>query len=140
MIFTITSICAVACTLLFVYSGEIAYTNDLQTIESLMIDPALWIKNNTSKDAIIAVHDIGAMGYWGERKIIDLAGLINPEIIPIIRDEDNLQKFIIKNGSDYLVVFKDWYKKLGAGNQLVADFSLTNSDSIEIVEIRKIEP
>ncbi|MBA4374726.1 MAG: hypothetical protein C0401_00945, partial [Anaerolinea sp.] len=64
------------CSLIFVSSGEKAYIKDLQTIDQLMVQPALWIKNNTNQTSVIAAHDIGALGYYSDRKIIDLAGLI----------------------------------------------------------------
>ena len=43
--------------------------------------------HNTPPDALIAAHDIGAVGYFGQRRLLDLAGLVSPEVIPFIRDE-----------------------------------------------------
>jgi hypothetical protein len=44
-----------------------------------------WLKDNTPADAIVFTPDIGAIGYYSERKICDAAGLISPELLSYIR-------------------------------------------------------
>lgn len=126
------------CSLIFAVSGKLALINDVKTIDQLMVKPALWIKDNTPEDALIAVHDIGAMGYFGERKIIDLAGLIQPELIPIIRDEQAIREYLEQSGADYLVVFQDWYPSFGDFGKVVSEFKLDTPTTSEIVEIREL--
>lgn len=127
-----------ACSLAFVVLGEKALITDNQTIDRLMVQPALWVKDNTKPDALIAVHDIGAMGYFGERKIIDLAGLIQPELIPIIRDEQGIKEYLIRLNADYLVVFKDWYQDLAQFGEVEKAFTLVTATGSEVVEVRKL--
>lgn len=133
------SICLAACSILFAVIGEKALINDINTINRLFVDPALWVNNNTEKDSIIGVHDIGAMGYFGERKILDLAGLIQPEVIPIIRDEPQIKEFLVKEKADYLVIFKDWYNSFENFGTLIESFDLPTENRIETVEIRKLD-
>ncbi|MEI8131548.1 MAG: hypothetical protein WCG34_03880, partial [Leptolinea sp.] len=71
-------------TVVFLWLGRITYQKDVAIIETEMVQTAAWIKQNTPPDSRIAAHDIGALGYFANRKIIDLAGLVNPEVIPII--------------------------------------------------------
>ena len=52
-----------------------------------------WINTNTPKDSIIAVHEIGAIGYYCNRRIIDTAGLVTPEIIPFMKGENGKTVF-----------------------------------------------
>jgi hypothetical protein len=40
---------------------------------------AEWLRNNTPPDAIVAVHDVGMMRYWGERNTLDMVGLTTPD-------------------------------------------------------------
>lgn len=122
------------CSLVFTISGEKALINDIHSIDRLMVEPALWINENTKQDAVIAVHDIGAMGYFGERKIIDLAGLIQPDLIPIIRDEQAIMKYLIQSKADYLVVFEDWYPGLADFGGIEKSFNLI----AETVQIKKL--
>jgi len=45
-----------------------------------------WLAANTPPDAVVAAHDIGALGYASERRILDLAGLVSPEILRLGRE------------------------------------------------------
>lgn len=40
----------------------------------------LWLKNNTQPQAVVAVSDVGAVGYFSERRILDMFGLVDPHI------------------------------------------------------------
>lgn len=92
--------------------GARAYSQDVSIIESEMVVSSRWIAAHTAPGAIIAAHDIGALGYFGGHPILDLAGLISPEVIPILRDEDSLARYINRSGADYLMTFPGWYPKL----------------------------
>lgn len=95
----------------FVIGGK-AYSDNVRLIESEMVKCAQWINQNTPQESLIAAHDIGALGYFGNRRIIDLAGLISPEIIPIMRNEAELSTKLDQMGADYLMTFPSWYKTL----------------------------
>ena len=89
--------------------GAQAYARDVAVIESEMVSIAHWLNLNTPEDAVIAVHDIGAIGYFGNRDLVDLAGLISPDVIPFIRDEEQLGRYLDSQNASYLVTFPDWY-------------------------------
>jgi hypothetical protein len=95
--------------------GAGAYSRDVAIIESEMVATARWIEGNTPSDAVVAAHDIGAIGYFADRELIDLAGLVSPEVIPIIRDELALAKHLDETGAEYLVTFPGWYPALTDG-------------------------
>lgn len=105
--------------LLFFFIGSFQYTNDIGIINTEMVAAGKWIAQNTGEDALIAAHDIGALGYFGGRRLVDLAGLISPEVIPFIRDEQKLANFLEEQGADYLVTFPGWYETLEEGKQEV---------------------
>jgi arabinofuranosyltransferase len=42
----------------------------------------VWVKNHSPSGAGFAIKDIGYMGYYSQRKVLDLAGLVSPESIP----------------------------------------------------------
>lgn len=130
--------------LVFLISGIRAYANDVAVIESEMVDTARWIQINTEPGALLAVHDIGAVGYFSERNFVDLAGLVSPEVIPFIRDEARLAEYLDTEQVDYLVAFPDWYRKLTQGkavvHQTTSGFSPTQGGTNMTVyrwEIRK---
>jgi len=43
-----------------------------------------WCRDNTPPGTAIAIADIGAFGYYSERRVIDLAGLVSPELLPLV--------------------------------------------------------
>jgi len=103
----------------FLGVGAQAYARDVQIIESEMVAAALWVNAHTPPGALIAAHDIGALGYFGGRPILDLAGLASPEVIPFIRDEARLGEWLRASGAQYLVTFPGWYP--GLTGALAAD-------------------
>lgn len=104
--------------LAFTAIGAQAYGRDVRFIESEMVATARWLDSQTSPQALIAAHDIGAIGYFTQRPLIDLAGLITPEVIPIIRNEAALFDFINSRQADYLVTFPSWYPELTRNSKL----------------------
>ena len=92
--------------------GARAYANDVAVIESEMVHMAKWVNENTPEEALIAAHDIGALGYFGAREIVDLAGLVSPDVILFIRDEGALAEYLDSQGADFLLTLQGWYPKL----------------------------
>ena len=94
----------------FIAARQNAY--DVYWIESEMVVTAQWIEQNVLPDALLAVHDIGALGYFVPNPILDLAGLITPEVVPFIRDEDRLAEYLVAKSADYVIVFASDYPNL----------------------------
>jgi hypothetical protein len=92
--------------------GGRAYAQDVAIIESEMVSAARWVASNTEPQALVAAHDIGALGYFGGRRVLDLAGLVSPEVIGILRDEAALAELLDRRQADYLVSFPGWYPQL----------------------------
>ncbi len=114
--------------------GAYTYANDVAFIESEMVESAQWAAQNLPADALIAAHDIGALGFFDQHRLIDLAGLISPEVVPFIRDETKLAAFMDERGVDYLIAFPHWYPVLiqrgplmyATGGRFVENPSLEN--------------
>jgi hypothetical protein len=98
--------------LVFWILGGNAFAQDVAVIESEMVETAKWVADNTAQESLIAAHDIGALGYFSGRDLLDLAGLISPEVIPFIRDENALEYHINERGADFLMTFPGWYPNL----------------------------
>jgi len=109
---------AIVLALFFVLGGR-AYALDVAIIESEMVDTARWVADETEPAAIVAAHDIGALGYFGGRSLVDLAGLTDPDLIPILRDEGALAQALQARGVGYLMTFPSWYPTLSACGQPV---------------------
>lgn len=96
------------------FTGIAARQNayDVYWIESQMVETARWVRANLPPDSVLAVHDIGALGYYVPNPLIDLAGLITPEVVPFIRDEARLMEYLDSSPAEYLIVFPGLYPQL----------------------------
>ncbi len=85
--------------------GQSAYRQDVRIINEEMVASAQWIAANVPPTELLAVHDIGAVGYFAPRPMVDLAGLVSPEIVPIIHDGPALWGLLRQRGARYLLAF-----------------------------------
>lgn len=92
----------------FMLLGGQQYAQEVAFIEGEMVATAYWLAENTPSDALIAAHDIGAIGYFAERPLLDLAGLITPEVIPLLDDENSLADYVLSSHAAYLVTAPGW--------------------------------
>ena len=66
-------------------AGAQAYGWGVQNINAMQVRLGQWVAAETPPDALIALNDLGALTYFGERRVIDLIGLATPEILPYRR-------------------------------------------------------
>lgn len=96
-----------------------------------------WLKENTEETDIIATHDIGALAFYSDRKIVDMVGLVNPEIIDYLRDKNStsfLKDHFIKNNVTYFASMRNWFE---AVNQNPVYIPIKE---FELFEVFKFEP
>ncbi len=127
------------------------YANDVRSINQGDVAAALWLAHNTAPDARVAANDIGAMGYFGRRRILDLVGLATPEVIDVltstprasaVRDQQ-LKDLLMARGVDYVVIFPDWFPNLAQDPALVevARFTVPGATMLarELVVVYRID-
>lgn len=115
------------------YAVQCKYIYDRQVMA------AMWIRDNTNENDVIATHDVGAIGFYGNRKIVDVAGLVTPDLIKKINDRDYvnyMEDYLKKNGVTYLAFLREWYR---VSNQN-ALFSTAWQLPPEIMEVYKFIP
>lgn len=57
-------------------------------LEQSLIPWGRWFSRHSPVDATIATPDIGAIGYFSGRRVLDLSGLVTPPMIPILQEEE----------------------------------------------------
>jgi hypothetical protein len=133
-----------AATLAFFVIGAQRYGKDVAIIETEMVASARWLREATPPGALIAAHDIGAVGYFSERPILDLAGLVSPQVIPIMRDESALAGLVVSSGARYLMTFPGWYPQMVADSRFRLVFStggrFSPQDGGENMHIYQVAP
>lgn len=83
------------------------YRQDVRIIEEEMVAAAHWIADNIPQNELLVIHDIGAVGYFAPRPILDIAGLVDPAVIPIVDDGDALWQLMRQRDGRYLMAFPD---------------------------------
>ncbi|MBI5651716.1 MAG: hypothetical protein HZC40_14925 [Chloroflexi bacterium] len=102
--------------------GANAYANDVAFIDCEMVQSARWIADSAPRDARVAAHDIGALGYLYDQPFIDLAGLVTPQVIPFLRDEGRLRDYLFSRQTTHAIFFPDWYPALARDSRFVPVF------------------
>ena len=70
--------------------GADIYRENVAFIQKQQVTLARWISQNTPEDARIAGHDIGALGFFSQRPIIDMAGLATKELTNSPKDVERI--------------------------------------------------
>ncbi len=105
-----------AATLYPISAGIISHNPDWKA--QIYPDTARWIAANTSPSANLATIDIGHLGYWSGRPIVDIVGLAQPDVAPHIAEGDfgyairHYQPALVLLGYVWLpeVQAADWFK------------------------------
>ena len=61
------------------------------------------------REAVVAAHDIGALGYLGERRVVDMVGLIDKEAIGLSDKPLELKRFLLARGVTHVAVLDSWF-------------------------------
>jgi hypothetical protein len=51
-----------------------------------------WLRANTPQDASVGMLEVGIIGYYAQRRVIDFAGLIQPEVARQITRETHYEQ------------------------------------------------
>lgn len=116
------------------YANKNEYSENCKYIGDRQVAAAMWIKNNTNENDIIATHDVGAIGYYSNRKIVDVAGLVTPELISKINDKNYnayMVEYLKKSGVTYIAFLREWYRVVNQ-NPLFSTIDVSNFETMEI--------
>ena len=77
-----------------------------------------WIDHNTAPDATIGTLEVGIIGFFAEREMIDFAGLIQPDIAAQLRNAENYESAalwaVTHYKPNYLVLHDQMFPQLDA--------------------------
>ena len=96
------------------------YAWGVQNINAMQVHLGHWVDANVPKAARLAVNDIGAIAYFSRRQVIDLMGLVTPEIIPYRRQgEAQVMRYVITACPDYVIIFPAWFPVMASRADLL---------------------
>jgi arabinofuranosyltransferase len=73
-----------------------------RSMERVNVTLGRWLGENTPPGTVIAVENIGAIGFFSGRRILDMNGLVTPEIIPFKR-EGRVADYLEEQRPDYII-------------------------------------
>jgi arabinofuranosyltransferase len=84
----------------------------------------LWLREHTPAGAVVAANDVGAIAYYSGRLIVDVAGLVDPEVIPHLRQPDYtefLADLFARRHVTHLALLTNWIEVANQAPLWVAD-------------------
>ncbi|MFW9975706.1 MAG: hypothetical protein ACFFDQ_10595, partial [Candidatus Thorarchaeota archaeon] len=85
------------------------YGRAVKTVNDLHVNIGYWMAENTPEDAVFATHDAGAVRFISNRSMIDLAGLVSPDIIHGNMTPRETLSYLREHGCTYFVYFNDLF-------------------------------
>jgi hypothetical protein len=96
------------------------YAWGVQNINAMQVHLGHWVDEHLPRTATLAVNDIGAIAYVSRRPVIDLMGLVTPEIRPYRREgEIGVLRFIAERCPDAIIIFPSWFPEIAARRDLL---------------------
>lgn len=100
------------------YGGAVSNINDQH------LAAVAWVNENLTPNDIIAADDVGALGFFTKRNIIDLTGLVSPEMYPLQHNQQLVWKAARSKGANIFIIY----------TRLNPTFYQYASDSLELVK------
>jgi hypothetical protein len=119
--------------------GGQRYVQNVVNVHDSDVRAARWLGGRLAPEAVLAVNDIGAFGYFLPNRILDLAGIAHPEARRYRVEAaaagrpaaEGTLRFLEERRPDYLVIFPQWFPSLlGEGSPFRPLKSFTIDDNI----------
>ena len=89
-------------------SGVLARNLENQANDGMRREAGVWLRENTPAGSSVAMESIGYLAYYSDRRIIDLAGIVSPQILPLKRvsrsNAEFFSRVLTDLRPDYLVL------------------------------------
>lgn len=89
--------------------------NNVREVEEIDVAMGRWLAENIPADKVVAVDDIGAIVTLSPRQIVDLNGLVSPQLWPVMDDPDFSSatvRLLATHNVSYLAIFPSWHASL----------------------------
>jgi len=114
---------------------RLTYADYCKYISERQMKTARWLNRHLPENAIVATHDIGAIAFYSGRRVVDMVGLVSPEMIKNIGRLDKLQGFLVSHGVTHLAVLRNWFEVVNQD-----PIFQTDAQHPEIMEVFELDP
>jgi hypothetical protein len=104
-------------------------TAAVASINGIQVRAGRWLRDHTAPNAVVATHDIGAIAYFGEREVVDLGGLVAPELIALRRDDPRraVARYLARKHPTHLALAPEVFGELQRGRRRLAAFEVEHN-------------
>ncbi len=98
-----------------------------------------YIAGHLPAEAIVATHDIGAIGYFGEHRVVDILALIEPEATPLVatRDWHGMSIYLQSRNVSYLASLEGLFPELLAETRAVLEVRMGRMRLYRLMGMRR---
>ena len=96
----------------------------VSNINSMQVAVGEWLRDHADENALVAANDIGAIAYVSQRKVLDIVGLVEPDIIEHYRNGGTPLEYLQQRRPDYVVLLPNWYPDLCERTEFEAVYSV----------------
>jgi hypothetical protein len=89
--------------------GAQIYADNVRFIDGVEVDTARWLRAHTPPGALVATHDVGAIGYFSGRPVLDMAGLVDPQVVPLLGAQPALEAYLARRHAAYVAMWVNWF-------------------------------
>jgi len=114
-------------------------------INDMQVHLGQWLDENTPPDAVFATHDAGALRFFSGRTMIDLVGLVSPDIIHRNMTYEEKVQYLYDNDCTHFVYFDAiffWWAQFFPSSAYSTIYTVTlpenvicGSDTMSVIEI-----
>ena len=92
----------------------------VQNINAMQVHLGRWVDEHLPKRGVIALNDVGAIAYFSRREVIDVMGLVSPDIIRYRREgEAGVIRYLVERCPGHVIVFPAWFPQMTARRDLL---------------------
>lgn len=117
------------------------YDANLEHMQNVRIAAAQFIQTEIGPNQVIAAFDIGAIRYFTGRPVVDLGGLVDPNLGIYFKREGRIDRYLAERGVNYVVLPGQTGKTDEGWFDFAREMGLTDSRlfSLELVEVFAID-
>jgi len=98
-----------------------AFAADARDITQMQAAMGRWVAANTPASTTLALSDIGAITYISGRRVIDIVGLVTPDLLPAVSGKPvSLERdqavfdYLARHQPDFVIIIPTWYPYLAS--------------------------
>jgi len=92
--------------------GISSYHDEVREVNCTQVATGKWMSAYVPPGVAVATHDIGAIGYFSGHPVVDITGLVDPDLIPLLHNPKGMTRYLYARRVGYAALVQVWYPNL----------------------------